>query len=93
MKFEGIPDGSPPPPQNQPGRPHVTPTPPHPKKCFFHFLALGPGTYLTRSGPKFHAGGWSRFVKPRHMCRETPVFVLEVIWAQKVVPLSAQIHF
>ena len=65
--------------------PRHPPTPPHPQKWFFQFLVLGPGTYLTRSGPKFHAGGWSRFVKPRHMCRETPVFVLEVIWALRSI--------
>ena len=63
MKFEGIPCqmGVHPLPKTSP----VDPTsPPHPQKQFFQFLVLGPGTYLTRSGPKFHAGGWSRFVKP-----------------------------
>ena len=77
MKFEGIPCqmGVHPLPKTSPVDP--TSPPPHPtqKTCVFHFLVLGPGTYLTRSGPKFHAGGWSRFVKPRHMCRETSVFV------------------
>ena len=84
MKFEGIPcqmgvhplpKTSPVDPLGTPPTPRHPPTPPQPKKHFFQSLVLGLGTYLTRSGPKFHAGGRRRFVKPRRMCRETPVFV------------------